>query len=126
MVKKFFLEMKLSRKDKGFSMIMYSFKTIFNSILMGIHARWPKHSNRDQTNNYLLEFLENSRSLISDTTRYYSSESEGVFEWFMWKSVHRNENGNFTRVTHNVKFDLCDWIAHGNVPGISDFRVVSF
>ena len=93
---------------------------------MGIHARWPKHSNRDQTNNYLLEFLENSRSLISDTTRYYSSESEGVFEWFMWKSVHRNENGNSTRITHNLKFDLCERIVHGNVPSISEFRVVSF
>ena len=44
----------------------------------------------------------------------------------MRKSVHRNENGNSTRITHNLKFDLCERIVHGNVPSISVFRVVSF
>ena len=39
----------------------------------------------------------------------------------MRKSVDRNENGNSTRITHNLKFDLCERIVHGNVPSISEF-----
>ena len=88
----------------------------------------------DQTNNYWFEFLENwlhtwflenSRSLISNTKRYYySSESEKEFLNDSCEKVllglHRNENGNSTRITHNVKFDLCvcEQIVHSNVPSI--------
>ena len=28
-------------------------------------------------------------------------------------------SGNSTRITHNLKFDLCERIVHGNVPSIS-------
>ena len=35
-------------------------------------------------------------------------------------------SGNSTRITHNLKFDLCERIVHGNVQSISEFRVVSF
>ena len=27
-------------------------------------------------------------------------------------------SGNFTRITHNLKFDLCERSVHGNVPSI--------
>ena len=36
----------------------------------------------------------------------------------MRKSVDRNENGNSTRITHNLKFDLYERIVHDNVQSI--------
>ena len=44
----------------------------------------------------------------------------------MWKSVHHNESGNSTLITHNVKFDLYERIVHGNVPSIDLRLYVSF
>ena len=58
---------------------------------------------------------------------YYSSESKKKeFLNDSCEKVFTVMSGNSTRITHNLKFDLCERIVHGNVQSISEFRVVSF
>ena len=124
LVQKFFLEMQLSRK---LPVAEVSYDDKFCTSIFWNRFSIPTWVCKIEVlQNWLLTYILLDFSRIRDL--WFQTQQgithlkvKRVFEWFMWKSVDRNENGNSTRITHNLQFDLCERIVHGNVLSIGEF-----